>query len=367
MPFVTFVAGLVFAFIEVEAKEWYNVLMSPNPITVFGEALTKGASDVHLAVGSPIFFRIDGILHAEADVLNASDVEKFVKTVIGDDGWKRLEEQREIDVSYALDDGTRFRVNCHYERDNVGLVARVIPAQIPALESLGLQEVGERIAGMRDGLVLFTGPTGAGKSTSLASIIQHITATKPLHLVTLEDPIEFMLPQGKGVTRQRQFGQDFLSFAEALKRILRQNPDIVMVGEMRDPETIAAALTLAETGHLILATLHTPNAVQTIDRIIDVFAPHQQPQIRSQLSLSLRMVVAQRLLPRVGGGRIAQREVLVNTPAVANTIRDGRLAELKSLLQTGADSGMIPFEKDLKRLYKEGLIDKETSAVVETL
>ncbi len=331
--------------------------MSLNPITVFGEAMKKGASDVHLAAGSPILVRIDGVLQAEGDVLSAAEVEKVVQTVLGEDAWKRLEEQREIDVSYAIDDGTRLRINCHFERGNVGLVARVIPMAIPSLEALGLQEIGARIADMPDGLVLFTGPTGEGKSTSLASLIHSINQSRPASIVTLEDPIEFLFPRGQGVIRQRQYDQDFLSFAEALKRVLRQDPDIVMVGEMRDPETIAAALTLAETGHLILATLHTSNTVQAIDRIIDVFPPYQQPQIRSQLSLSLRMIIAQRLLPKAGGGRIAQREILVTTPAVSNTIRDNRLAELPSLLQTGAESGMISFEKDLKRLQKEGLVE----------
>jgi twitching motility protein PilT len=195
-----------------------------------------------------------------------------------------------------------------------------------------------------------------------------VNSTQARSMVTLEDPIEFLFPKGKGVIRQRQFGQDFLSFAEALKRVLRQDPDIVMVGEMRDPETIAAALTLAETGHLILATLHTPNAVQTVDRIIDVFPPYQQPQIRSQLSMSLKAIIAQRLLPKEGGGRIATREILINTPACGNIIRDNRTQELKSVLQTGAETGMISFEKDAKRLLKEGLISKETfeAAVLES-
>ncbi len=335
--------------------------MLPNPETLFANALQAGASDVHIAVDAPVLFRIDGVLTPQGeDALKKADVEKFIKEVLDADRYKRFEQDREVDSAFAMQDGVRLRINCHYERGNPGLVARLIPSVIPTIESLSLQPIADMVCNLREGLVLFTGPTGAGKSTSLASLISSIAASRPANIITLEDPIEFLFPRGQGVVRQRQYGQDFLSFPEALKHVLRQDPDVVMVGEMRDPETIAAALTLAETGHLIFATLHTPNAVQTIDRIIDVFPPHQQPQIRSQLSLSLKTVVAQRLLPKVGGGRVAQREVLVMTPAVANTIRENRLQELHSVLQTGGENGMIPFEKDAKRLYKEGLIDKET-------
>ncbi len=335
--------------------------MPTSPTSIFEKAVELKASDVHIAVDSPLLFRIDGELVAQTKgVITSSDAEKLVKGVLSDAEYKRLKEDLEIDVAYELSGGVRMRVNCHYERGNVGLVARIIPTDIPSLEELGLQAIVQTFAHKQEGLVLFTGPTGTGKSTSMAAIIQHINQTSARSIVTLEDPIEFLFAQGQGLIRQRQFGQDFHSFAEALKRVLRQDPDIVMVGEMRDPETIAAALTLAETGHLIFATLHTPNAVQTVDRIIDVFPPHQQPQIRAQVSMSLKAVVAQRLLPKEGGGRVAQREVLINTPAAANTIRDGRVQELKSVLQTGSDLGMISFEKDAKRLYKEGLISKET-------
>jgi twitching motility protein PilT len=339
--------------------------MAVSPETVFGKACEAGASDVHIAVGSPVVFRIDGQLVPQTKgAVSAADAERFIRSVLGESAYKRFKEEYEIDVAYGLKDGVRLRVNCHFERGNVGLVARIIPTDIPTIEDLGLATVVESFAGKREGLVLFTGPTGTGKSTSMASIINHLNQEQAVSVVTLEDPIEFLFPAGKGVIRQRQFGEDFHSFPEALKRVLRQDPDIVMVGEMRDPETIAAALTLAETGHLILATLHTPDAVQTIDRIIDVFEPHQQGQVRSQLSMSLKAVVAQRLVPAAKGGRTAQREVLVNTPAVGNIIRDGRLAELRSVLQTGADTGMISFEKDAKRLYKEGLITKETYEAV---
>lgn len=335
--------------------------MAATPSAIFNKAVEAGASDIHVAVNSPLLFRVDGELIPQTKgTVTSADAEKFVKSVLGDAGFKRLKEDREIDIAYALPSGVRLRVNCHFERGNVGLVARIVPTDIPNLEDLGLETIAESFIHKEEGLVLFTGPTGTGKSTSMAAIINHLNQTKAVNIVTLEDPIEFIFPQGMGVVRQRQYTQDFLSFPEALRRVLRQDPDIVMVGEMRDAETIAAALTLAETGHLIFGTLHTPNTIQTIDRIIDVFPPHQQPQIRSQLSMSLKAVVAQRLLPREGGGRVAQREVLINTPAAANTIRDNRIAELKSVLQTGAELGMISFEKDAKRLYKEGLISKES-------
>jgi twitching motility protein PilT len=335
--------------------------MTLTPQTLFTEALKAGASDVHVAVGSPVLFRIDGLLVEQTEkAVTEAEAEKFVKAIAGDAGYKRLQEKRELDTSYSLEGGVRLRVNAHFERGNMGLAARIIPSTIPAVEDLGLGEIAQRFCNQKEGLILFTGPTGAGKSTSLAALIQSISQQRAANIVTLEDPIEFIFPKAKSLIKQRQFGEDFLSFPDAMRGILRQDPDIVMVGEMRDPETIAAALTLAETGHLIFATLHTPNAVQTIDRIIDVFEPHQQGQVRSQLSMSLKAVVAQRLLPGINGGRVAQREILVNTPAAANIIRDARLQELRSVLQTGSDTGMISFEKDAKRLYKEGLISKET-------
>jgi twitching motility protein PilT len=252
-------------------------------------------------------------------------------------------------------------VNCHYERGHPSLAARIVPVEVPTLEVIELNtDFIQKLCNLRDGLILVTGPTGSGKSTTLAAMVDAILSLRPANIITLEDPIEFLFEPAQGVVRQREYGQDFHSFGEALKRVLRQDPDIVMVGEMRDLETIAAALTLAETGHLILATLHTPNVVQTVDRIVDVFPPHQQHQIRTQLSLSLQAVIAQRLVPRQGGGRVAVREVLVNTPAVSNIIRENRLQELQSVVQTGGTVGMVTFAKDAKRLYKAGAIDEET-------
>jgi twitching motility protein PilT len=330
-------------------------------LQVLAHASELGASDVHIAVGSPIFYRIHGeLLPQTKQLLTSAHTEQFVKALLTDSQVKRFVEQKGLDSSYSLKNGVRLRLNCMFERENMSLSARIIPMDIPLPNALGLEELLDKFRNMRQGLILFTGPTGTGKSTSLASLIRTLSIERSLNIVTLEDPIEFLFPQGKGIIRQRQYGEDFLSFPDGLKYVLRQDPDIVMVGEMRDPETIAAALTLAETGHLIFATLHTPNTIQTIDRIIDVFPPHQQSQVRTQLSFSLRAVVAQRLLPKVGGGRAAVREVLINTPAVANIIRDSRLQELKSVLQTSEPEGMYTFEKGAQKLLKEELISKET-------
>ncbi len=315
---------------------------------------------MHVTVGMPIIFRIDGELTPQGKQANTpAKVTSFIKALIGPANYKKFTEEKELDTSYSTSSGVRLRINCHFERGNPGLAARIIPTVIPELEEVGLGEL-EYLCDYEEGLILFTGPTGAGKSTSMASMIQHISDHKGGNIITLEDPMEFVFTGDKGIIRQRQYGSDFLSFPEALKRVLRQDPDVIMVGEMRDLETIAAALTMAETGHLVFATLHTPNAVQTVDRIVDVFPSHQQQQIRTQLSLSLRAIIAQRLVPCSHGGGIAQREVLINTPAVANIIRDNRAQELGSVLQTGKDTGMCTFEKHAKELLKAGEIDKET-------
>ncbi|ALM09476.1 MAG TPA: type IV pili twitching motility protein PilT [Candidatus Peribacter riflensis] len=336
--------------------------MKLTPSEVFTSAQEQHASDVHVAAGYPVLLRIDGALSPlSAEKMTAEAAEEFVRAVLGKAQWERLIQDREIDVSFVSESGVRLRVNCHFERGRPGLVARLIPVAIPSLAEVGLQGMIEPFCELQNGLILLTGPTGSGKSTSLAAMLQHINQTRAASVVTLEDPIEFVFPQGKCVIRQRELHSDFTSFPEALRHVLRQDPNVVMVGEMRDLETIAAALTLAETGHLILATLHTPNAVQTIDRIIDVFPPHQQSQIQSQLSLSLKAVIAQRLVPSAKGGRTAVREILMNTPAVANIIRDHRLQELPSVLQTGGEAGMRTFQKDAERLVKEGMITKEVA------
>lgn len=326
---------------------------------IFEKAKELKASDVHIAAGAPVLFRIDGILTAQTEEpLTPEQVVQLAKSVLGEFNWKRFEKEKELDTSYQLKDGTRLRVNSAFERGTPTMAARIIPINIPTLEEITLEEIAPSLLEHHEGLVLFTGSTGSGKSTSLAALIGAIQKERAINLITLEDPIEFLFPQTGGCVRQREYGQDFYSFAEGLKRVLRQDPDVVMVGEMRDAETIAAALTLAETGHLIFATLHTPNTTQTVDRIIDVFPAHQQPQVRSQLSMSLKAIVAQRLVPHAEGGRAALREVLLNTVAVSNIIRDNRPQELKSVLQTSEDIGMVTFEKSAKKMLDAGTINQ---------
>lgn len=328
------------------------------PTNIWQTAVEKKASDIHVVSGQPIMLRIDGNLIPLGEAKASSkQVTELVKKFLSEAQYKRFMEERDLDCSYLLDDGTRFRVNCHIVEGEPAFAARVIPNAIPSLKDLGISDTVMDLARSRDGLILFTGPTGCGKSTSLASIIAALTAEEALNIITLEDPIEFELPSGKGLVQQRELGQDFRTFPDGLKHVLRQDPDVVMVGEMRDLESIALALTLAETGHLVLGTLHTPNTAQSIDRIVDVFPPHQQSQVRMQLSLSLKAVIAQRLLPKIGGGRIANREILVRNAAVANIIRENRVQELGSAIQTGAAEGMVTFEKDLKRLVKEGVVE----------
>lgn len=330
-------------------------MASPN---LWQAAVKQNASDIHVVTGQPLMFRMDGVLTSSgAAKLSSKQVTDFIKDFLTDAQYKRFLAEQDLDCSHVLPDATRFRINCHMVGGEPAFTARVIPKDIPTPAELRLPDVVMDLVRSRDGLVLFTGPTGSGKSTSLASMIAALTAEVPLNIITLEDPIEFQLPSGKGLVQQRELGVDFPSFPEGLKHVLRQDPDVVMVGEMRDLESIALALTLAETGHLVLATLHTPNTAQTIDRIVDVFPSHQQSQVRLQLSMSLKAVVAQRLLPKIGGGRIANREILIRTPAVANIIRENRVQELTSVIQTSAGDGMITFEKDLKRLVKEGLVE----------
>ncbi len=324
------------------------------------EAVKQGASDIHVVTGQPVMFRVDGkLITVSTDNVTDAQASEMIHDFLNEAQYKRFLDLKDLDCSHSLKDGTRFRINCHFVAGKSAFAARIIPDTIPTLQDLDLPDVIMDLVRSRDGLVLFTGPTGSGKSTSLAAIISQFISEVPLNIITLEDPVEFRIPSGKGLVQQRELGIDFPTFAEGLKHVLRQDPDVVMVGEMRDLESIALALTLAETGHLVLATLHTPNTAQTVDRIVDVFPPFQQSQIRLQLSMSLKAVVAQRLFPKKGGGRVANREILIRTAAVGNIIRENRVQELTSVLQTSASDGMVTFEKDLKRLVKAGLIDPE--------
>src|SRR3989338_6135611 len=320
------------------------------------------ASDLHLVVGKPPLLRIDGVLQPLGDrVLGREDCEKLCFAFCTADEKDKFIKQREIDLAYEDPDHRRFRINLFWERTYPSAVLRAIPTTVPSMEELLLGEKVKEMTEYPHGLVLVTGPTGSGKSTTLASMIEHVNHTSPDNIITLEDPIEFLFTPDKATIRQRQFGHDFIAFNEGLKHVLRQDPDIVMVGEMRDPETIATTLTIAETGHLVLATLHTQNAPQTIDRIIDAMPPHQQNQVRAQLALTLRAIISQQLLPKVGGGRIAAREILINTPAISNLIRQNQIGQVVSIMQTASEEGMHTLAQDLGRLMKEGLIEREVA------
>ena len=331
---------------------------------LFTVAADQGASDLHLVVGQPPLLRVDGQLRVIAgrEALTRSAMEALVTSILTEAQREAFLRRRELDLSHEITDRSRFRVNLHWEKDNMGLVARVIPTAIPSLADLGMPPVVSRLLRRPSGLILLTGPTGCGKSTTLAAMIRAINEERQAHIVTLEDPIEFIHPSLQSILKQRQLGTDMLSFAEGLKHVLRQDPNVIMVGEMRDLETIAATITLAETGHLVLATLHTHDATQTIDRIIDIFPPSQQPQVRLQLSLSLSAVISQRLLPRQGGGRIAVREILLHNAAVANTIRENKIPQLRSILQTHGHEGMVTLEQAIQEAATNGWISEEVAA-----
>src|SRR5256714_10158303 len=268
--------------------------------------------------------------------LSPQDVQDLVYSILSDRQQERLEEERELDISYSIPGTARFRVNCYYQRDSLAAAFRLIPFELRTIDDLGLPPIIGDLARVPRGLVLVTGPTGSGKSTTLASLVDLVNTERRAHIMTVEDPIEFLHHHKRSAVTQREVGVDTESFAEALKRVLRQDPDVILVGEMRDLETISTAITAAETGHLVFGTLHTQDAPQTIDRIIDVFPPEQQPQIRVQLATSLQGVVTQQLVPLVGGtGRTVATEVLVATPAVRNLIREGKVHQIYSAMQAG--------------------------------
>lgn len=326
------------------------------------KATNERASDLHLVVGLNPVLRIDGnLVYIETEKkVTKKEMEQMVLSLLNPEQKERFLRERELDIGVAVE-GSRYRVNLHFEKENMGVVARVIDNKIPTIEELGLPNIIYKLLDLKQGLILLTGPTGCGKSTSLAAMIEYINANRFSHIITLEDPIEYLFEPNKSVIMQRQLGSDMLSFASGLKHALRQDPNVIMVGEMRDLETIATTITLAETGHLVLATLHTYNASQTIDRIIDIFPPHQQNQVRMQLSMTLAGVVSQRLLSKIDGGRVASREVMINTPAVSNIIREGKTAQLKTVIETSSKEGMVSIDQDIKRLFKEKMVSKETA------
>ena len=329
---------------------------------LFKTAAERKASDLHLVVGLPPVLRIDGKLEflQKKNKITSREMEQMIFSLLNEKQKERFISSRELDLGLEIE-GFRFRVNLHFEKGNIGLVARVINDKIPTLEEIDMPKIVYNLLELRQGLIILTGPTGCGKSTSLAAMINYINQNRFCNIITLEDPIEFVFQPKKSVIIQRELGEDMLSFASGLKHALRQDPNVIMVGEMRDLETIATTITLAETGHLVLATLHTYSAAQTVDRIIDIFPSHQQNQVRMQVSMTLVSVISQRLLNKEGGGRIAAREIMINTPAVANLIRENKIAQIKNVIETSAKEGMITMDQDLQRLYKAKIISKEAA------
>ena len=331
-------------------------------------AAEKKASDIHLLFGQPPILRIDGrlwdinqvVANGNFSPLTANNLSVFIDAMLNIEQKSRLFDKRDLDLGYQVDQ-YRYRVNFSYERNNPAIVARIVRDNIPTLDEIGMPEVVEKLLDLPQGFILVTGPTGCGKSTTLASMVNHINANHSVNIITLEDPIEYIFVPDKSIIAQRQLGTDMLTFASGLKHVLRQDPNVIMLGEMRDLETISTAVTLAETGHLVLATLHTYSAAQTIDRIIDIFPPYQQTQIKSQLSNVLSAVISQRLLPRKSGGRIAAREIMINNPAIANLIREGKVAQIKNTIETGSSLGMITLDRHIKQLYQAGEIEREAA------
>jgi twitching motility protein PilT len=331
---------------------------APRIEILLEEVIKKKASDLHLQVGLPPMLRVDGSLLpvSGAEALTEETVETLIFAILDEDQKQILLKDKEFDFSFAFGDLGRFRVNSFHERGNLAAALRLIPNEILTVEQLGLPPVVTKFTDYPRGLVLVTGPTGSGKSTTLAALIHKINTERSQHIITIEDPIEFTHKSKRSVIVQREVHYDTYSFSAALRSALRQDPDVVLIGEMRDLETIAAAITIAETGHLVFATLHTNSAAQSIDRMIDVFPPHQQPQIRAQLSNILMAICSQRLVPAIGGGRVSAAEVLVATPAVRNIIREGKSHQLDAVIQTGAEFGMQSMDKTLVGLIHAGTI-----------
>lgn len=327
------------------------------------QAIELQASDLHITVGSPPILRINGELRKFGETnLLPDDTTELVKELTDDFQFNKLEEDGEIDMSYSYPGMGRFRVNIYKQRGSYGIAVRSVALEIPTLDKLGLPPILGDLARKQRGLVLVTGPTGSGKSTTLASMIDIINRERSCHILTLEDPIEYLHRHNKSIINQREIGHDSKSFGNALRAALRQDPDVILVGEMRDLETISIAITAAETGHLVLSTLHTLGAAKTIDRIIDVFPPHQRQQIVMQLSTALEGIVSQQLLTKAdNSGRVAALEILVSNPAIRNLIREGKTHQIPTAIQTGAKFGMKTMDTYILELYKQGLISRETA------
>ncbi len=324
------------------------------------QAISMKASDLHLTANYRAVVRVEGILQEiQSEVLDDAKIKELVAPVIKDLKIDNPEDIRDLDVAYQTADGTRFRVNIFKQQETQSAVFRLIPSKIRTLTELGMPDKLKEFTQMSQGLVLVTGPTGSGKSTTLAAMVNEINMLEPRHIITIEDPIEFVYPKGKAMVDQRSIKLDTDSWSNALKSVLRQDPDVVLIGEMRDLETITAALHIAETGHLVFGTLHTNSAAQSIDRVIDVFAEEQQAQIKTQLASVLKAVVSQRLVPGVNGQRKVASEIMITTPAVANSIRSSKVYQIDNIIQTSADLGMISMEKSLATLVQQGSVTLE--------
>ncbi len=324
------------------------------------------ASDLHLSVGMAPMLRIDGDLSAiNAERLTPTRMNELIYAILTDEQISTFEENWELDLAYSVRGLSRFRVNVHRQRGTIGAVFRAVPVDPPSLDALGMPDTLKKLAMRPRGLVLVTGPTGSGKSTTLAAMIREINVTRRRHIVTIEDPIEFLHRNEKSIIIQREVGSDTKGFTMALRHVLRQDPDVILIGEMRDLETIGAAITAAETGHLVLATLHTTSAAQTVDRIVDVFPPHQQEQVRVQLSTVLEGIVCQTLLPLADGkGRTCAQEILVANSAIRNLIREGKTHQMPSVLQSGAAEGMLALDQALKTLVQQGKVVPQVAMAV---
>jgi twitching motility protein PilT len=329
---------------------------------VLRQMVETRASDVHLTSGAPPMIRDKGRIRPMDGfpVLNTQQTREVVYGILNDDQRKRFENDQQLDFAYAIPGVARFRVNCFFQRGAVSAAFRLIPHEIPALDSLGVPPVLRELTRKPRGFVLVTGPTGSGKSTTLAAMIDAINVEREDHILTIEDPIEFLHRHKSSIVNQREVGSDAPDFARGLRAALRQDPDVILVGEMRDLETVSTALTAAETGHLVFATLHTQSTAQTVDRVIDVFPPEQQAQVRTQLSIALQGIVTQQLLPTSDGrGRVVACEVLIPTPAIRNLIREGKTHQIYAALQTSGATGMQTMDADLARLVRSGRIGRQ--------
>lgn len=327
---------------------------------LLGFSVKQGASDLHITAGMPPLIRVDGdIRRINVPLMDHKEVHGLIYEIMNDKQRKDYEEFLETDFSFEIPDLARFRVNAFIQNRGAAAVFRTIPSKVLTMEELGMGDVFKQIADVPRGLVVVTGPTGSGKSTTLAAMVDYINDAKYEHILTIEDPIEFVHPSKKCLVNQREVHRDTHGFNEALRSALREDPDIILVGELRDLETIRLALTAAETGHLVFGTLHTTSAAKTIDRIIDVFPAAEKDMVRSMLSESLQAVISQALLKKPGGGRIAAHEIMMGTPAIRNLIREDKVAQMYSAIQTGAGVGMQTLDQCLKELLEKGLISRE--------